>query len=61
MSVNAKDVSIWKPSPFSSRLNSYKLDHAELRYEVAVSIYNEQIALVNGPFWPGGMNYVQIF
>lgn len=61
MSVDATDVPICEPSPFSPRWYSYKLNHAGLRYEVAVSIFNGQIVWVNGPFRPGEMNDVQIF
>lgn len=61
MSVNATNVSILKPSPFSPRSYSYKSNHAGWRYEIAVRIYNSQMFWVKGPFRSKGMNDVQIF
>lgn len=61
MSVNAKDDHIQEPGSFSPRWYSYKPNHAGLRYEVAVSIYNGQIVWVNKPFRSGEMNDGHIF
>lgn len=50
-----------EPKPFSPRWFSHKLNHAGLRYEIALSIKQSSICWVRGPFPCGEMNDMSIY
>ena len=56
MSVDGTDCRIREPSPFNPMWYSHKFSGPGLRYEVGVSIHEEGIVWINGPFpcgsWP---------
>ena len=53
VTVCEKDYKINEPTPFSSKWLSYKINHAGLRYEIAICIQTGWIVWVNGPYAPG--------
>lgn len=46
--------------PMDRQLMSHKFNHAALKYEIGVAIYENKIVWVNGPF-PGGRHDLTIF
>ena len=45
----------------NKKLYSYKIKKPALRYEVAISLWEDRIVWVNGPYLPGEFNDLQIF
>ena len=54
--VDCTDCPIQEPSPFDPQMMSHKIQHAALRYEIAVGIQDPNIVWCYGPFkageWP---------
>ena len=47
--------------PFSRKFYSSKLNHAALRYEIAVALYSSNIVWASGPHLPGEKNDLTIY
>lgn len=61
MSIDGTDVPIHEPRPFSSEWFSYKINHAGLRYEIGLSVYDAEIVWANGPYKPGENTDLMVF
>lgn len=61
MSVDGTDCYIFKPTPFSSKWYSHKTNGPGLRYEIAVSIFENCINWVKGLFPCGTFNDQRIY
>lgn len=62
--VDGTDCRIWERPhdvfPVDRQLMSHKFNHAALKYEIGVAIYEDKIVWVNGPF-KGGRHDLTIF
>ena len=61
ISVDCTDCLVDEPQPFSKKFYSSKLNHAALRYEIAVALYSSNIVWASGPHLPGEKNDLTIF